>query len=350
MRRFGFLFVLLIAVLLLTSSAYASSFDLRLTYWRPCITGLDESPIGIVWREIDEDNSYLYETTYFTLHPIPTGVLTNYLITSGSYPLSVKDRLTASYWSVKGEASFGSLNPIDFEALEPKDKDYLSTTPPDIDFEGIRFYPRPENIAHGSKNAGFSVFDMAFQRSLADDETLKTNLKIGLSYVGFTRHTVYTLIQKDSERSVLYTDLSKDVSQSAKMFGPTIGIEGTIPVFQGSAGGKVSLGALVGAFNDKCKYHYTSTYNPNGLPIDTKPQLVYRAHESYRRTVPTLNVEIAFNYPLTTSLTLEAGGKYHAFYIPDPICHEPYGNALVRDHEPRVISVGGVMVGVRYGF
>ncbi len=77
-----------------------------------------------------------------------------------------------------------------------------------------------------------------------------------------------------------------------------------------------------------------------------------RAHESYRRTVPTVEVEIAFNYPLTTSLTLEAGGgKYHAFYIPDPTFHKPYENALVRDHEPRVISVGGgVMVGgVRYG-
>lgn len=165
---------------------------------------------------------------------------------------------------------------------------------------------------------------------------------------GYRKH--YTLIQKDSERSALYTDLSKDVSQNAKMLGPTIGIEGTIPVLQGAAGGRVSLGALVGAFNDKCKYHHTSTYNPNGLPIDTKPQMIYSAHESYRETVPTVDVEITFNYPLTTLLTLEAGGKYHAFYIPDPIFHEPYGNALVRDHEPRVISVGGVMVGVRYRF
>ena len=74
------------------------------------------------------------------------------------------------------------------------------------------------------------------------------------------------------------------------------------------------------------------------------------AYEAYRRTIPTVDVEIAFNYPLTTSLTLEAGGKYHAFYIPDPIFHEPYKNSLVRDHEPRVISVGGIMVGVRYGF
>ena len=150
----------------------------------------------------------MYDTTYFTLHPVPTGVLTDYLITSGSYPLSANDRLTASYWSLKGEASFGSLNPIDFEALEPKDKDYLSTAPPDIDFEGIRFYPRPENIAYGSKDVEFSVFDMAFQRSLADDETLKTNLKIGLSYVGFTRHTIYTLIQKIASK-VLYTQIIK---------------------------------------------------------------------------------------------------------------------------------------------
>lgn len=136
----------------------------------------------------------------------------------------------------------GSLNPIDFEALEPRDKDYLSTAPPDIDFEGIRFYPRPENIAYGSKDVGFSVFDMAFERSLADNETLKTNLEMGFSYVGFSRHTVYTPIQKDSEHSVLYTDLSKDGSQNAKMSGPTIGIEGTIPVLQGAAGGRVSYG------------------------------------------------------------------------------------------------------------
>ena len=349
MRRFGFLFVLLIAVLLLTSSVYASSFDLRLTYWRPCITGLDESPIGIIWDEKTEDGSDVFETTCFTLHPVPTGVLSNYLIASGSYPLSVEDRLTASCWSLKGEASFGSHNPIDFEALEPKDKDYLSTASPDLEFEGMWLYSYPDNIAYGSKNVEFSVFDMAFQRSLIY-ETLKTNLEIGLSYIGFMRHTTYTVIQKDSDRNVLYTDLSKDVSQNAKMLGPTIGIEGTIPVLQGSAGGRVSLGVLAGTFNDKCKYHHTSTYNPNGLPIDTKPQLVYSAHESYRRTVPTVDVEITFNYPLTTSLTLEAGGKYHAFYIPDPIFHEPYGNALVRDHEPKVISVGGVMVGVRYGF
>jgi len=110
----------------------------------------------------------------------------------------------------------------------------------------------------------------------------------------------------------------------------------------------VPLGVLIGTSIDGRKYLYANSYR--GLPIDTKPQMIYSAHESYRETVPTVDVEITFNYPLTTLLTLEAGGKYHAFYIPDPIFHEPYGNALVRDHEPRVISVGGVMVGVRYGF
>ncbi len=336
MRKLGFLFVLLVGVLFMTSSAYAAPFDVHLTYWRPHIKGLDECPISVI-RYMESEDGFTLEETPLTLHPVPTGVPTRYFIISGSYPVSAKNKVTASYWFIQGESSFGSSDPMDYDALE-------------FDFEGIRLYSRPDNIAYGSGNVGFSVLNIAFQHNLIDDTRFHADLLMGVSYAGFTRHTTYSLTLADKVRNVLYTDLYKDVSQSAKMFGATIGVEGTIAVFQGSIGGRVSLGLLMGSFNDKCKYTYTNTYSPRGLPIDTEPLKAYRAYETYRKTVPTVDAVIVLNYPLTASVSFEAGGKYHGFYLPNPLFHDAEAHDLVSDHKPGVISVSGITFGVRSSF
>lgn len=336
MRKLGFLFVLLVGVLLVTSSAYASPFDLHLTYWRPHIKGLDESPISVI-RYVESQDGFTLEETPFTLHPVPTGLPTRYFIISGNYPLSARDNVTASYWSVEGEGSFGSSDPMDYDALE-------------FDFEGIRLYARPDNTAYGSKNVGFSVFDIGLQHALMESTRLRTDLLVGVSYVEFTRHTTYSLTLTNNAASILYTDLYKDVSQHVKMFGTTIGVEGTIPVLQGSIGGRVSLGLLVGSFNDECKYTYTNTSRYTGFPIDTEPLENYSAYETYRKTIPRVDAVIVFNYPLTASVSFEAGGKYHGFYVPDPLFHDAATRNLVRDHKPGLISVSGVTFGVRCSF
>lgn len=87
---------------------------------------------------------------------------------------------------------------------------------------------------------------MGFRRSLPDCVKLRTDLKAGMRYAEFARHTMEPLTNKDMDGGLLYLYSTKDISQKAFMFGPTVGIKGKAPSLPGSVIGKAGVAHVTG--------------------------------------------------------------------------------------------------------
>ena len=68
----------------------------------------------------------------------------------------------------------------------------------------------------------------------------------GMRYAEFARHTMEPLTNKDMDGGLLYLYSTKDISQKAFMFGPTVGIKGKAPSLPGSVIGKAGEAHVTG--------------------------------------------------------------------------------------------------------